>query len=226
MFLHARVPKEVLQKFIPESLTIEEYDGSAWLGFVPFSMSGIRPSWFTAVPWLSRFHETNLRTYVTHPEYGPGVWFFSLEAARFLACLIARQGFKLPYFHARLSRNIQDDVWHYEGKRNRRQALPSLACTSSLLDEYSVTVKREGDWTEAESRTFEYWLAERYRLYSLGSQGRIVTAKVFHEPYQLASGSLIELSVKGLDDQFGQLDFSSVLLAKTLNVECFSPTLI
>lgn len=226
IFLHAKVPRDLLQTLVPSQLTVEEFDGSGWLGLVAFSMSGIRPLWFPSVPWLSGFRETNLRTYVTHREYGPGVWFFSLEAARYLGCLVARQTFRLPYFHGRLSSRIEAASWRYEGRRNERQLLPSLPCQSANLHAYAISVDRTGEWDNARPNTFEYWMVERYRLYSQEAENELRTARVFHSPYVVAQGHLNELKLEGLESQFGQLDFSSVLLAKTVNVQCFSPILV
>ena len=223
VFLHARVPVEALQSMVPKGLVVEEFEGTGWLGFVPFRMSGVRKPGSPAVPWLGSFHETNIRTYVTHPKYGPGVWFFSLDAERFLACWYARKFFKLPYFHAIQSSQIDEVSWQYSGHRKVRQNLPKLACDVANLKDYLVSAEQSGQWHQASSRTFEYWLAERYRLYSLGSQGSLLTARVFHEPYHLSDAVVKQVVISGLESQFGLLDFHSVLLAKTLNVQCFSP---
>jgi uncharacterized protein YqjF (DUF2071 family) len=186
-------------------------------------MSQVRPANLFAVPWLSHFHETNLRTYVTHPKHGPGVWFFSLEAARYLACFIARQSFKLPYFHSGLSSKIDDLRWHYEGRRRGGQFLPNLDIKPAGLTKYSVTIEREENWFNAEPRTFEYWLLERYRLYSLGANDQPFTAMVHHRPYEISRAKILDLKIEGLEAQFRELEFTNALVAKTLNVECFSP---
>ena len=223
VFLHARVPISVLQQLIPSGLTVESFDGSGWLGFVPFRMSQIRFPGTPAMPWLSSFYETNVRTYVTHPVHGPGVWFFSLDAARYLACWYARQFFKLPYFHAFMTSHIEEDARTYSGRRNPRQSLPSLGCEAAVLNDYLVSVDRQGPWHSAEERTFEYWLIERYRLYSSGADGKLYTAKVHHEPYIVAEANASQIQIDGLDAQFGELTFEHVLMAQTLNVLCFSP---
>lgn len=223
VFLHSAVPVSVLRQLVPKHFEVETYGGEGWLGFVPFRMSRVRPARFFGVPWLSNFHETNLRTYVTHPKHGPGVWFFSLEAARYLACLVARRSFSLPYFHGQLSSRISDLEWHYEGSRKERQLLPSLDIEAAGLIDYSVTIEREGDWFHAEPRTFEYWLTERYRLYALGANDQPFTASVHHQPYTLSHAKILDLQVAGLEKQFQQLSFTNVLAAMTLNVECFSP---
>ena len=40
--MHYRVDAARLRPFIPPSLTIEEFDGSAWIAVVPFRMAGVR----------------------------------------------------------------------------------------------------------------------------------------------------------------------------------------
>jgi uncharacterized protein len=92
LFMHWRVPAEQLQSVIPAPLQLETFDGSAWIGLVPFAMRDVRPWWSPAVAGISNFLETNVRTYVVHPETGPGVWFFSLDATSRLA-VAPRDGF-------------------------------------------------------------------------------------------------------------------------------------
>src|SRR5215213_8448293 len=102
LFMHWRVPEEVLRPLIPQALRLDSCDGSAWLGVVPFRMESVRPRFLPAVPWLSGFPELNLRTYVTH-ENKPGLWFFSLDAYNPVAVRLARATFGLPYFDAKMS---------------------------------------------------------------------------------------------------------------------------
>jgi len=53
-----------------------------WVGLVPFRVVGLTLPQAASVPWLSRFAETNVRTYVIDETGRRGVWFFSLDAAR------------------------------------------------------------------------------------------------------------------------------------------------
>ncbi len=223
IFLHARVPVETLQNMIPPELTVEEFDGSAWLGFVPFRMSGIRHPLTPSVPWLSSFYETNVRTYVTHPKYGPGVWFFSLDAARYLACWYARKSFQLPYFHAEMKGGKLNETWWYDGRRKARQRLAPVGASSAELSRYEIAVHPNGPWHHAEPYKLEWWLIERYRLYSMGIGGELMTARVAHEPYTIAEANLTGNLIEGLEPQFGVLDFTSALVAQSINVRCFSP---
>jgi uncharacterized protein len=100
LFAHWPVDAAMLRPHIPAKLEIDTFDGRAWLGIVPFSMTGVRLRWTPPLPWLSAFPELNVRTYVT-AQRKPGVWFFSLDAASALAVAAARLSFHLPYFRAR-----------------------------------------------------------------------------------------------------------------------------
>jgi uncharacterized protein YqjF (DUF2071 family) len=96
-FIHWRFDPEVVQRLLPSGLTVETFDGAAWVGLVPFYMRVALPK-SRSVPWLSRFAETNVRTYVHGADGTSGVWFFSLDAARLGAVVIARKTYRLPYF--------------------------------------------------------------------------------------------------------------------------------
>src|SRR5574340_8511 len=84
LFAHWPIDPEEMRPYLPPTLTLDTYDGKAWLGIVPFRMSNVRPRFLPPLPWLSFFPELNVRTYVTYDQE-PGVWFFSLDAARLLA---------------------------------------------------------------------------------------------------------------------------------------------
>ena len=73
LFLHWSVPPESLRPLLPSGLVLDTFEGRAYVGLVPFTMTGVRPVWFPAVPGLSNFHETNVRTYVLGPDGEPGV---------------------------------------------------------------------------------------------------------------------------------------------------------
>lgn len=101
LFMHWPMSAEQLRPLIPAELEIESCEGSAWVGVVPFHMSGIRAHWMPPIPGSSAFPELNVRTYV-RVGGRPGVWFFSLDAANSLGVAAARHFFHLPYFRARM----------------------------------------------------------------------------------------------------------------------------
>src|ERR671913_672126 len=124
LFMHWPVREEVLRPLIPSALTLDTFDGSAWLGVVPFRMSGVRPRSLPRVPWLSNFPELNVRTYVT-AEGRPGIWFFSLDAHNPVAVRLARATFHLPYFDAEMSCHHSGGKILYRSVRTHRWAPPA-----------------------------------------------------------------------------------------------------
>jgi len=79
LFMHWPMPAEALRPLIPDPLTIDTFEGIAWMGVTPFTMWGLRPVFPPSLPALSRSHELNVRTYV-YLDGIPGVWFLSLDA--------------------------------------------------------------------------------------------------------------------------------------------------
>src|SRR5262249_47404036 len=64
-FAHWPARAAELRPLIPPQLEIDQFESQAWLGVVPFRMSGVRLRGSPTVPWLSAFPELNVRTYVT-----------------------------------------------------------------------------------------------------------------------------------------------------------------
>src|SRR5262245_23932427 len=119
LFAHWRVDERVLRPLIPPAFDIDRFDGSAWLGVVPFVMSHVAARGTPALPWLSTFAELNVRTYVSPRDGKRGVFFFSLDAARLPAVVAARAMFRLPYFHARMEVTGRGGMVHYVSRRRR-----------------------------------------------------------------------------------------------------------
>lgn len=184
LFLHWRVEAAGLQKTLPEGLFIDTFDGSAWLGIVPFKMRHIRPAGLFPVPWISYFLELNVRTYV-HDEHGnPGVWFYSLDTNRWLAYKIARTFFKLPYFPGKMSaERLEGGMMDYRCQRNGTGEGDSRFLYRA--DETAAAAK------ESTTGTLEFFLLERYLLFSHDAgTGRLFSGQVNHLPYQFRSAEV------------------------------------
>src|SRR5438105_13753881 len=100
LFLHWEFRPAELQALVPAGLTIDTVEGKAYVGLVPFTVTGARLALTPPVPFISNFHEVNVRTYVHRDGRDPGVWFFSLDASSSIAVTGARAVYKLPYFHS------------------------------------------------------------------------------------------------------------------------------
>ncbi|WP_254053575.1 YqjF family protein [Singulisphaera sp. GP187] len=190
LFLHWEVPAESLRPLLPPGLELDLYQGRAYVGLVPFTMSGVRPVGIPPFPWLSRYHETNVRTYVHVDGRDPGVWFFSLDAANPLAVIAARAWFHLPYHHARMRLTHESPgagttpgAISYSSERLWPGPKPAT---------HTIRCMPKGPITPAESGTLEHFLVERYLLYA-AHRGRLHRGQVHHTPYPLQQADVTAL---------------------------------
>ena len=109
-YVHWRYDPAVVQSLLPAELTVDTFDGSAWVGLIPFSMRNIGLPHGPSVPYFGSFPEINVRTYVIR-DGRPGVWFFSLDVNRFLPALVARLTYRLPYCWGRASHEVTESQW-------------------------------------------------------------------------------------------------------------------
>ena len=175
--LHWRYPADEVQRLLPDRLTVETFDGSAWVGLVPFRMRidvPFVPEW----PRVLHFPETNVRTYVVDRKGRPGVWFFSLEASSLPSVVTARTTYRVPYFWADMVIEQPDEPgarYHYRSARR----WPGPKGAASLVD---VTV---GPALESgEVGALDRFLTARWALY--GTLGPLtVRAEMHHEPWPL-----------------------------------------
>jgi uncharacterized protein YqjF (DUF2071 family) len=175
LFAHWPVDAEALRPLIPPQLQIDTFEGRGWLAVVPFRMTGVRLRGTPAMPWLSAFPELNVRTYVTCGGK-PGVWFFSLDAGNSLAVAIARAWFHLPYFRARMSCTERDGWIQYQSDRTHRGAPVGLL---------NCKYRPVGETFSAQHGTLEYFLTERYCLYTADASGQIIRGEIHHPPWPL-----------------------------------------
>ncbi len=169
-FLHWRYPAREVQALLPPGLEADVWEGSAYLGLVPFLMDRVRHVSGLWLPTARRFPETNVRTYVIGPDGRPGVWFFSLDAASTLAVLGGRWLFGLPYRYAGMSL--------LPGPPVRSVAWRGGAAHATVASDPAL------DPAPALPGSREFWLVERYLLWSL-HRGRLWSGRVWHEPYQI-----------------------------------------
>ena len=175
LFVHWRVPVAELRRQVPDRLAVDERDGSGWVTMAPFTL---RRGRLRGLPPLPDFLELNFRTYVTHPRHGPGIWFFSLDAANGLAVAAARLSVRLPYFPARMERG---EGWYRSERTMGRGRFEAR---------FSIGPGRG----RAAPGSLEAFLVERYRLYSRALGPVLWHGPVRHEPWSLADADVAELN--------------------------------
>lgn len=177
--LHWRYEPGLVQRLLPPGYRVDLHDDSAWVGLVPFEMV-VRPPGLPAVGWLSRFPETNVRTYVTAPDGSTGVWFLSLDASRLHAVIGARVTYALPYFWSSMSVRSSGPVVTYRSRRGASAHAPRS----------DVTIEVGEPFEPAELTARDHWLTARYRLFTVLDHGRRF-ARAEHVPWLLHRARLL-----------------------------------
>lgn len=177
LFAHWRCPISDLRALIPEPIEIETFDGEAWIGVIPFYMSGVRMRATPPLPTAHAFQELNVRTYVTL-DGRPGVWFFSLDCESTLAVLGARLGVRLPYYRADMRMRSGSNGIEYDSQRWSVAGPPAA---------FSATYGSVGPEFNAGRGTLDHFLTERYCLYSSDGK-RIWRVDIFHPRWSLQRG--------------------------------------
>lgn len=178
LFMHWPIPVEILRPLVPARLEIDQFDGIAYVGVVPYAMEGVRNVWWPR--WASMaFLETNVRTYVYHGSR-PGVYFLSLDAANRLAVWGARQFWGLPYHHATMKLSRTGDEIVYESSRSCGKVRHKVAYRIGSAIEASQPGSRE------------HFFLERY-LFFLEHRGTLYSGHVHHAPYPAHEVELLDI---------------------------------
>ncbi len=203
--IHWRYEPEVVQRLLPKGFTVDVFDGSAWVGLIPFNMRRIRlPNGWSAGRWSS-FPETNIRTYIVGPDGRRAVWFCSLDITRLAPTLVARVSYGLPYCWASMTiEHPSPDVVTYSSKRRWPRGVG--ASNAGGASKVSVRVG-ELLGADAPDRELCDFLSARW---ALGSTflGKLLWAQVDHPPWELHRAEILELDecllrAAGLPDPVG-----------------------
>jgi uncharacterized protein YqjF (DUF2071 family) len=179
LFMHWKIDAQLLRPLVPAQLSIDTYEGDAWIAVVPFTIWGMRASFLPPIPGFTEMHELNVRTYV-HYKGTPGVYFFSLDAASALAVLGARTFFLVPYFTAEMSLKQSGRKIVYHSRRTQRDA-PAA--------KFDATWEFGDALTESQPGSLEFFLTERGCFYTV-SNTSVYRCRVYHAPWKLRAAEV------------------------------------
>ncbi len=180
LFAHWPVPAAQVAALLPDCMQVDTFQGSAWLGVVPFWMDRVKVRGLPAVPGARSFPELNLRTYVRDQYTGTrGVYFFSLDASNLLGVAVARAFYHLPYYWAqmRLEQRSEREFSFYSRRHWSNRPVVFKARYRGLGPTRKLAESRSG--------TLEYFLTERYCLFTRSRAGEPVRANLHHIPWPL-----------------------------------------
>jgi uncharacterized protein YqjF (DUF2071 family) len=173
LFAHWIIAADELRARVPSVFELDLFEGRTWLGVVAFEMTNVAPRMTPALPWLSAFPEINVRTYVRVGDR-PGVYFFSLDASNSVAVWVARTFFHLPYHTATIDvTRVGDGMVDYRCRRSDGDA--------AFHGRYGPT----GPAAAPARGSLEYFLTERYCLYTVDGANRPHRVDIHHPPWPL-----------------------------------------
>lgn len=181
--IHWRYPPEDVQRLLPDGYVVDTFDGSAWVGLIPFQMSRIRLPRLPSLGPLSTFPETNIRTYIVGPDGRRAVWFSSLDITRMLPVAVARIGYQLPYCWARMS--IENRGREVAYRSERRWPRRTRGAHSAVRIQIGEEIRPE------DVTPLEHFLTARWALGTTFGR-RLVWAEVDHQPWPLHRAELLE----------------------------------
>lgn len=117
-FLHWRVDAALVAPLLPAGLVPDVYDGSSWVGLIPFVLDRATILGSPPVPYFGNFVEVNVRLYAVDEFGRRGVVFVSLEASRLAAVLAARALFSIPYMWSDTRLTITAGEYRYTSRRH------------------------------------------------------------------------------------------------------------
>jgi uncharacterized protein len=218
--VHWRYNPEFVQALLPKGFTVDTFEGSAWVGLIPFEMRRIRlpfgPNGGLGAGRFGTFPETNIRTYVVDQKGRRGVWFFSLDITRLVPTLIARTCYGLPYCTAEMSIESTGSEVRYHSRRNWPKPKDAF-CDLKVHIGSRLTVDPESP---------EAFVSAQWALGSTFA-GQLIWAQIEHPEWELHSASLIHcheslVTAAGLPDPKGD---PLVLWSPGVEVRIGRPTL-
>lgn len=201
VFLHWRVDPERVAPLMPAGTRPDVFDGSAWVGLIPFVLSDHAFLPLPPVPGLGTFVEINVRTYSVDDAGNHGVVFASLEAEPLPSVLAAQALFGLPYRWARAGQRIADGTIEY---RSRRRLAPLLdaGMRAPRLDAGMRAPRERGPLPSTRIHTrpsstavdtpLSRFLTDRWGFHET-RRGRTIYARNRHEPWPLVEAELLRL---------------------------------
>ena len=175
IFLHWEVNPELIRPLIPQGLDLDIINDKTWISLVAFDMNNIGIRNFYKAPYISDFHEINIRVY-TICNGKPNVHFLSIEASKRSSCKILKTLSKLPYQHSEMNRTLHS----YESKNEKSN--------NTFFIEYKLE-----DSPINKDKT-DLWLTERYALVQ-EQRNKIIEYDVHHLEWPMQAISIEKLKL-------------------------------
>lgn len=186
LFAHWPVPASSLAPLIPQGLQMDSFMGSAWLGIMPFWMDRVKVRGIPPIPGARSFPDLSLRTYVREERTGTqGVYCLSLDSSNLLAVGMGRAFYRLQYHWAqmRMEQRSEREFSFFSRRHFCQKPVVFNARYRGLGPSRRLL--------EAGAGSLEYFLMERYCLFSRNPDGLPIRANLHHVSSQLEEAEAV-----------------------------------
>lgn len=178
-FLHWRVDADQVAPLLPPGLRPDVFDGSSWVGLIPFVLDRATVFGSPPIPYFGSFVEVNVRLYAVDSQGRRGVVFVSLEASRLASVLAARALFAIPYMWSRTRVEVAAGEYRYSSTRHFAARAHSRIAVRPTTR--AVVADPLADF-----------LTARWALFTR-VRGRTIRLRNHHESWQLFAAELVTL---------------------------------
>jgi uncharacterized protein YqjF (DUF2071 family) len=178
-FLHWPVRPEQVAPLFPPGTRPDVFDGTTYVGLLPFVTRFSRIVAAVPLPYLGAFAETNVRLYSIDDSGRHGVLFRSLETARLAVVPVTRAVLGVPYTWAKMRVTRAGARVDYTSVRR----WPHAGVRSTL----GVAIGEAASPTPR-----EIWLTARWGAHTRKA-GRTWWVPIEHEPWPLYEAEIVEL---------------------------------
>ncbi|MEI8409911.1 MULTISPECIES: YqjF family protein [unclassified Kribbella] len=188
-FLHWAVEPSSVAHHLPPGTRPDTFEGSTYVGLVPFRMIDTGLPHGPAVPYWGTFLETNIRLYSIDSSGRRGVVFLSLDADRLAVVATARMVFGLPYRWARMT-HVADGNHHTYTSTLRWPGVRAAGAVAVRVG------------PRLEPGPLEHFLTARWGLHTHRA-GRTWYLPNHHPPWPLHTAELLAFEDQGLLSSLG-----------------------
>jgi uncharacterized protein YqjF (DUF2071 family) len=174
---------------LPAGLLVDAFNGQAWVGLTAFEVDDFRVGPAPALPRVSRYPETNVRTYVRTEGGAEGIWLLTLEVDSLLTVVSVRPLLGVPYRWSKMSvaPGGANTVRYQSRRRSLRGRPPG----------YRIVVEHD-EHPLAHPEPLDHFLTGRWRAITR-PVGRTVVVPTEHEPWVLHAAAVRAIDETLLD---------------------------
>jgi uncharacterized protein YqjF (DUF2071 family) len=164
LFAHWPMPVESLRPLVPPGMSIDTFDGRAWLTLNAFNMASAVFRNLPPLPGLNTSPEVDLRTYVRVDDQ-PGMFFISMDIDNQLGVWISRIFYHMPYLQSDIEFSFLGDGFRIESHRDASKAAPAA--------DFVATYGPGGEPFCPAPDTLEHFLLERRVYFTASPEGEL-----------------------------------------------------